>query len=165
MQFQILLILLSVLIITFLWFINIVINYLRLAKLLMHLKQSIVNKILLLLDLNLSVRKQLNPQDSLTEVLAVKNLVWQSRKNSVNSMWIEFLVVFDDIKLLNSSLQTGSDLQIKVDSTLHSFYEILHSYNQEVLLIQKKEIKPFFKIINKLFLHINFDELVALGDF
>ena len=150
------------LIISLLLLINLILNYLRLAKNLKKLELQLEESGVALSDIGYNLNLQLHGESVLTNYIEKKNQLWSQIRSDIYSFWNNLRPILTKSESDASSLNPTSDLYLKLSQNLTTIKETIHLYNQEILILNTKNQKPFFKFLNRTILKLDFDKLSLL---
>jgi hypothetical protein len=163
MQFEIILIVFGFLTLFLLWFINILVGYLKIASELKRQTNAVIDSITLLTDINYSCLLTLDQSSELSSFIQAKNNILINRNSDLIATWSTFLPVLDSLNQSLINLDKSSDLSIKLGNKIQELSEIIHLYNQEVIIFQKKQQKGLFSLFNKVFLRFDLAKIQPLS--
>lgn len=134
----------------------------RLAKNLKKLELKLEEFGVALSDIGYNLNQQLRGESVLPSYIQTKNQLWAQIRLDIYAFWTNLKPILSaseqDAKLLNSN----SDLYLKLSRNLTGIKETTHLYNQEILILNNKNQKPFFRFLNRTILKLDFNKLSLL---
>lgn len=87
--------------------------------------------------------------------VSIKESIFNNRNNSIIEFWTGLQNLIKEYNFDSANKTAMPFLSKKANSANHLLHQVLHDYNQEVILIEQKLKKPFFSLVNKLVLKID----------
>lgn len=115
--------------------------------------------------MGLSILTSVDQKSLEPEFLQLKTKFWSDYKKDLRIFWESAHALIDFLEKYESQIPQKSDLHLKFKRVHHELYEAVHEYNLEVLLIENRLQKRFFRLINTLFLNIDSNQLHHLHEY